>query len=350
MPKAQERDPIYRHRRFPAEVIETCVRWYITYRLSYRDMVAMMAERGVTVSHTTIMRWVLRYVPEYEARWGRYAKPVHGSWRMDETAVRVRGGNHYLYRAVDKHGKSVDSVLCAGRDRAAAQAFFEHAAGRRESGWPDKINVDGYTATHLALRNLGKKDRRWRSVEVRSNRYLNNIVEQDHRAIKRRCASMLGMKSFRSAAITLAGIELAHRIRKRQFSLPSGCERPARIAEGVVGPRAAHRVGQVPYPKPAGLTQTANAPELKQESAASVPQGASRISGPALFAKGHRRAWPIPSARAARRVNIGGTTTPSRKAQDFGIGRIPRCTRCIGKEAPSGGQKTVGAGDGSHDQ
>jgi transposase-like protein len=221
MPKAQERDPIYRQRRFPAEVIQTCVRWYITYRLSYRDMVDMMAERGVAVSHTTIMRWVLRYVPEYEVRWGRYAKPIHSSWRMDETAVLVRGGTHYLYRAVDKHGKSVDSLLCAGRDRAAAQAFFERAAERPESGWPDKVNVDGYTATQLALRMLGKKDRRWRSVEVRSNRYLNNIIEQDHRAIKRRCASMLGLKSFRSAAITLAGIELAHRIRKRQFSLAS---------------------------------------------------------------------------------------------------------------------------------
>jgi transposase-like protein len=262
MPKAQERDPIYRHRRFPAEVIETCVRWYITYRLSYRDMVAMMAERGVTVSHTTIMRWVLRYVPEYEARWGRYATPIHGSWRMDETAVRVRGGNHYLYRAVDKHGKSVDSLLCAGRDRSAAQAFFEQAAGGRESRFPDKINVDGYAATHLALRNLGKKDRRWRSVEVRSNRYLNNIVEQDHRAIKRRCASMLGLKSFRSAAITLAGIELAHRIRKRQFSL-------AKVAGGWpdslkdLWDFALHTDGAVRSPRPLGLAETAIAPELK---------------------------------------------------------------------------------------
>lgn len=220
--KAKARDPIYRQRRFSVEAIETCVRWYISYRLSYRDLVAMMAEQGIVVSHTTIMRWVLRYAPEYEARWRRFARPVHTSWRMDETAVRVRGGNHYLYRAVDKHGQSVDSLLCAGRDRAAAQASFEHAVMRTESGWPGKVNVDGHTATHLALRLLGKKDRRWRSVEVRSNRYLNNIVEQDHRAIKRRCASMLGLKSFRTAAITLAGIELAHRIRKRQFSLASG--------------------------------------------------------------------------------------------------------------------------------
>jgi transposase-like protein len=219
MAQALRRDPIYRHRRFSSEIIETCVRWYITYRLSYRDLVALMAERDVIVSHTTIMRWVLRYVPEFEKRWARYAKPVHSSWRMDETAVPVRGGKHYLYRAVDQYGKSVDSQLFESRGREAAGAFFQHAVARDESGWPQKVNVDGNAATHLALRQLGREDRRWRSVTVRSNRYLNNIVEQDHRAIKRRCAAMLAMKSFKTAKIALAGIELAHRIRKGQFSL-----------------------------------------------------------------------------------------------------------------------------------
>jgi transposase-like protein len=91
MTKPVERDALYRRRRFSAEIIETCVRWYITYRLSYRDLAAMMAERGVVVSHTTILRWVLRYVPEYESRWDRYARRVNSSWRMDETAIRVRG-------------------------------------------------------------------------------------------------------------------------------------------------------------------------------------------------------------------------------------------------------------------
>lgn len=171
------------------------------------------------MSHTTIMRWVLRYVPEFEMRWARYAKPVNSSWRMDETAVPVRGGKHYLYRAVDKYGRSVDSLLCESRDRDAARAFFRHAVAGLEPVWPRKINVDGYAATHLALRQLGREDRQWRSVTVRSNRYLNNIVEQDHRAIKKRCSAMLGMKSFETAKITLAGIELAHRIRKHQFSL-----------------------------------------------------------------------------------------------------------------------------------
>jgi transposase-like protein len=220
MTRALARDPIYRRRQFSSETIEKCVRWYITYRLSYRDLVAMMAEQGVVVSHTTIMRWVLRYVPEYEKRWARHARQVNSSWRMDETSVTVRGGNYYLYRAVDRYGKSVDSLLCASRGREAAQAFFGAAVNRVESGWPSKINVDGHAATHLALRLLRQEDSRWQSVRVRSNRYLNNVIEQDHRAIKRRCASMLALKTFKTAKITLAGIELAHRIRKGQFLLP----------------------------------------------------------------------------------------------------------------------------------
>ena len=225
MTRAVARDPIYRRRRFSAEAIELCVRCYITYRLSYRDLAAMMAERGIAVSHTTIMRWVLRYVPEFERRWVRYARRVHPSWRVDETAVSVRGRWHYLYRAVDRHGKSVDSLLCGDRGMEAAQAFFRKAVASDWAGWPRKVNLDGNTASHRALRLLREQDPRWRFVEVRNRRYLNNIVEQDHRAIKRRCASMLGFKSFRTAAVTLAGVELAHRIRKRQFALGRGHRR-----------------------------------------------------------------------------------------------------------------------------
>jgi transposase-like protein len=201
------------------------VRWYLTYRLSYRDLVEMMAERGVTVSHSTILRWVQRYVPEFEKRWGRYARHVHSSWRMDETAVSIRGGAHYLYRAVDKYGKTVDSLLSADRSESAARAFFCKALKTHQPRRPHKLNLDGNAATHRALRMLMQENPEWRSVEIRSRRYLNNIVEQDHRAIKRRCAPMLALKSFRTAAITLAGVELAHRIRKRQFSFGRGCPR-----------------------------------------------------------------------------------------------------------------------------
>jgi hypothetical protein len=136
---------------------------------------------------------------------------------MDETAIRVRGESTYLYRAVDKHGKSVDSLLRRDRGIDAAQAFFRKAVATRQSSWPRKVTLDGHAASHRAVRLLCDEDSRWSSVLVRSCRYLNNVVEQDHRAIKRRCASMLGFKSFETAATTLAGIELAHRIHKGQF-------------------------------------------------------------------------------------------------------------------------------------
>ena len=223
MPRAASRDPIYRRRRYTPELIELCVRWYLTYRLSYRDLSAMMAEREVAVSHTTIMRWVRHFVPEFERRWSRFARPTHSSWRMDETAVSVGGRWNYLYRAVDRNGKSIHSLLCEDRSIRSAQMFFRQAVEVSGSGWPQKINLDGNVATHLGLRLLGDEDSRWRSITVRARKYLNNIVEQDHRAIKQRCASMLGLKSFRTAAITFSGIELAHRIRKRQFALAYTC-------------------------------------------------------------------------------------------------------------------------------
>lgn len=222
MTKPIARDSIYRRRRFDAEIIELCVRWYITYRLSYRDLAAMMAERGIIVSHTTILRWVNRYVPEFERRWNRYARPVNSSWRVDETYIKIQGKWNFLYRAVDKHGKTVDFLLRSDRGIAAAQAFFRKALATSLPRWPRKITLDGHRQSHLALRLLRRENPKWKFVQVRSSQYLNNLVEQDHRAIKRRCASMCGFKSFRSAAITLSGIELAHRIRKRQFSFGRG--------------------------------------------------------------------------------------------------------------------------------
>ena len=139
------RDPIYRGRRFQSEIIELCVRWYLTYRMSYRDLVEMLAERGVVVSHTTIYRWVQQYVPEFDRRWSRYAKAVHPSWRVDETAISVRGGHRYLYRAVDKFGKTVDSrgaeadVIASWLANAAQGVRWSLPYGGRlvESHFPD---------------------------------------------------------------------------------------------------------------------------------------------------------------------------------------------------------------------
>ena len=225
MTKPIVRDPMYRQRAFDADVIELCVRWYATYRLSYRDLVEMMAERGVEVAHSTILRWVTRYVPEFEKRWARFSKPVGTSWRVDETYVSIKAKWHYLYRAVDKHGNTVDFLLRPDRGISAAQAFFRKALASTLPRVPRKVTLDGHVPSHRALWLLRREHPCWRNVKVRTNKYLNNIIEQDHRAIKRRCASMAGFKSFANAAITISGIELAHRIHKGQFALGRGRRR-----------------------------------------------------------------------------------------------------------------------------
>ena len=152
MTKPIARDPIYRRRVFDADVIELCVRWYITYRLSYRDLVEMLAERGIQVEHTTVLRWVTRYVPEFEKRWRRFAKVVGTSWRVDETYISIKGKWHYLYRAVDKHGKTVDFLLRRNRGIAAAQAFFRKALASTLPRVPRKVTLDGHVPSGVGER------------------------------------------------------------------------------------------------------------------------------------------------------------------------------------------------------
>jgi transposase-like protein len=216
------RDPIYRKRMFDAGIITLCVRRYISYKLSYRDLVEIMAERGIDVAHSTILRWVTRFVPEFEKRWDRYRRRVGGSWRVDETYVCVRGKWHSLYRAVDQHGQTVDFVLRKDRGVAAAQAFFRKALASNGNCFPRTVTLDGHRPSRSALWKLRMERVRWRHVKVRTCQYLNNIVEQDHRGIKARYGPMKCFKSFANAAITLAGLELAHRIRKHQFSFGRG--------------------------------------------------------------------------------------------------------------------------------
>src|ERR1051325_9657187 len=162
-------------RHFDRSIIILCVRWYITYKLSYRDLVEMRAERGVDVSHTPILRWVQCYVPEFEKRWRRYARPVGTSWRVDETYIRIKGRWTYLYRAVDKQGRTVDFLLSEKRDVAAAKRFFRQAI--KTQGAPRVITLDAYAASHRSVRELKTAGSLpWR-VRVRSSKYLNNIIE-----------------------------------------------------------------------------------------------------------------------------------------------------------------------------
>ena len=178
-----------------------------------------MAERGITLVHTTVMRWVQRYVPVFEKRWKKYARPTGSSWRVDETYIRVKGRWTYLYRAVDKQGQTVDFLLSEKRDIAAAKRFFIKAIGSNEA--PAKITLDGYQATHQAVAQLKAEAVLASTVEVRTSKYLNNLIEQDHRRVKQRYYPMLGFKSFSNAAVTLSGIELVQKIKKGQFDTSS---------------------------------------------------------------------------------------------------------------------------------
>jgi transposase-like protein len=204
--------------RFEREIVLWGVRWYVAYPISDRQLEAMMEERGVEVDHSTLNRWVLKYVPLLEQAFRVRKRRMGGSWRMDETYVRTRDQWQYLYRAVDKAGNTVDFLLTAKRDRKAALRFLCKATGQH--GTPAKITIDQNGANSSAIESYNAE------VEIRQVKYLNSVVEQDHRAIKRQVRPMTGFKSPWSAAVTLAGIELMDMIRKGQLRA-AGRLRPA---------------------------------------------------------------------------------------------------------------------------
>ena len=222
-------ESVFKGRHFDGEIIILCVRWYTSFKLSLRDLVIMMAERGISVRHTTILRWVQRYLPEFEKRWRRYARPVGGSWRMDETYIKVRGQWVYLYRAVDKAGQTVDFFLSRNRDVNAAKSFLRSAM--KNTRIPTKITLDAYAASHRAVREMKEDGEVSRRVQSRSSQYLNNLVEQDHRRVKPRVRPMLGFKRFDNAVVTISGIELAEKIKKGQFKIGKLGGRHATMAD-----------------------------------------------------------------------------------------------------------------------
>jgi transposase-like protein len=198
---------------YPLDIILMCVRWYVAYGLSLRNLEEMMSERGIEVDHSTLHRWALKLLPELEKAFGNRMRPVGRSWRMDETYIKVKGEWKYLYRAVDKAGNTVDFLLRAHRDKVAAMRYFQNSIAK--NGEPEVVTIDKSGANLAALEAINTQ--RETPIKIRQCKYLNNIVEQDHRAIKRRIRPMLGFKDFRCARILLAGIELMHMITKGQM-------------------------------------------------------------------------------------------------------------------------------------
>jgi putative transposase len=203
---------------YPKSVILFAVFFYLRYPVSYRDLEEIMEERGVDVDHATLNRWVVNYSPLIAAKAQAKKRPTAISWRMDETYIKVRGKWMYHYRAVDRDGQTLDFMLSERRDKAAARRFFRRAIGT--NGVPDRVVIDksganlaGLEAVNVILKFTGTGQ----TIKVLQVKYLNNILEQDHRFIKRITGQMLGFKAFHSASATLEGIETAHMIRKGQF-------------------------------------------------------------------------------------------------------------------------------------
>lgn len=207
---------LFKWRHFLPEVILLNVRWYCRYALSYRNLEEMMRERGIEVDHSTLNRWVLKYAPELEKRIRPYLQTTNDSWRVDETYIKVKGTWKYLYRAVDSAGNTLDFMLSAKRDGKAAERFFRKVLKAGHTPSPRVITVDKNAAYPKAMETLKGDETLSETTELRQKKYLNNIIEQDHRPMKRLVNAGMGFKSFNTARQTLKGFEAMNMVRKGQ--------------------------------------------------------------------------------------------------------------------------------------
>jgi transposase, IS6 family len=203
----------FKWRHYAPDVILLCVRWYCRYSLSYRDLEEMMRARGLSVDHVTIFRWVQRYAPEINKRRTHF-KVSGTSYRLDETYVKVGTGWKYLYRAVDSSGDTIEFMLSARRDVSAAKRFFKKLMRTDYRRLPFTIGTDKHASYPEAFAASVKEEILPADCKLRRVKYLNNVIEQDHRAIRRRWRAMQCFRSFHTAERTLEGIEAAHMMRK----------------------------------------------------------------------------------------------------------------------------------------
>ncbi len=212
---------MFKGRHFDRSVILLCVRWYLAYSLSLRDLEEMMAERGISVDHATIHRWTVHYAPLLLEQFNRRKRTVTRRWHVDETYIKVRGRWVYLYRAIDSNGDTVEFWFSERRNLTAAKRFLRKALKRH--GRPERIVIDGSQTNREAIlscdtadRHRDRPQRDLKPIRIRQSAYLNNRVEHDHRAIKRRIRPMLGFQSVTTARVILGGIEMVHMMRKQQ--------------------------------------------------------------------------------------------------------------------------------------
>lgn len=212
---------LFKHRHFEHEIILWAVRWYCKYGISYRELEEMLSERGVQVDHSTIYRWVQRYAPIIQERLKWYWRPRLGySWRVDETYVKVKGQWAYLYRAIDKTGRTIDFYLSATRNAAAAKRFLGKALrGLKDWEVPATINTDKAAAYGAAITELKQEGKCPQELVHRQVKYLNNRLEADHGKLKRLIKPTLGFKSMKTAYATIKGFELMRMFKKGQFTL-----------------------------------------------------------------------------------------------------------------------------------
>jgi putative transposase len=228
---------------FPPDILLMGVRWYVAYPLSYRHVEELMEERGGPIDHATIQRWVVKYRPLLEEAFHRRKRPVWVSWRMDETYIKVKGQGSSLYRAVDKHGQTIDFLLTEHRDTAAALRCLKKAI--RRNGLPETMPSDGRDTNEAASKRSNEEP--GTASAIRQVKYVNNVVEQDPRGVKRVTRPMLGLKSCEAAQDTLVGIELMHMIKTRQLRVEAGDEgRPAAERFYSLAASSPHRQGQLP--------------------------------------------------------------------------------------------------------
>ena len=214
---SESRPALFRGRHFRDEIIVLCVRWYLRYPLSYRNIEEMMAERGLAIDHSTIARWVLHYGPMLNKRIRAEVRRPNRSWRVDETYIRVAGKWTYLYRAIDSAGNTIDFLLSPKRDRIAAKGFLQLALWRVGQIHPRVINVDGHPAYPGVIDELKRSGQLSRKCRCRVSAYLNKRIEQDHRFVKKRVVASQWFRSVDGALNTIAGYEAMNMIRKGQI-------------------------------------------------------------------------------------------------------------------------------------